>query len=51
LEHVVAGAEERDVVTLLAVDEVVAVPAEDEVGAVGAEKGIVARAAVDRHFD
>ena len=51
LEHVVAGAEERDVVALLAVDEVVAVAAEDEVGAVGAEKGIVARAAVDRHFD
>ena len=51
LEHVVAGAEERDVVALLAVDEVVAVAAEEEVGAVAAEKGVVAGAAVDRHAD
>ena len=48
LERVVAGAEERDVVALLAVDEVVAVAAEQDVDAVAAEQRVVARAAVDR---
>ena len=51
LEHVVAGAEERGVVALLAVDEVVAVAAEQEVGAVAAEDRVVARAAVDGDRD
>ncbi len=51
LERVVAGAEEGDVVALLAVDEVVAVAAEQRVGAVAAEDGVVAGAAVDRDGD
>ena len=51
LEGVVAGAEEGDVVALLAVDEVVAVAAEQSVDAVAAENGVVAAAAVDRDLD
>ena len=51
LEHVVAGAEEGDVVALLAVDEVVAVAAEEHVVAVAAEDGVVAGAAVDGDCD
>ena len=51
LEDVVAGAEERRVVALLAVDEVVAVAAEQQVGAVAAEDRVVAGAAVDRELD
>ena len=51
LERVVAGAEEGDVVALLAVDEVVAVAAEQQVDAVAAEDGVVARAAVDGDLD
>ena len=47
LERVVAGAQEGDVVALLAVDEVVAVAAEQEVDAVAAEQRVVAGAAVD----
>ena len=51
LERVVAGAEEGDVVALLAVDEVVVVTAEQHVGAVAAEERVVARAAVDGDLD
>ena len=45
LEHVVAGAEQRDVVAVVAEHEVVAVAAEERVGALAAEHGVVARAA------
>ena len=48
LERVVAGAEQGDVVALVAVDEVVAVAADQHVVAVAAEDRVVARAAVDR---
>ena len=51
LEYVVAGAEEGDVVALVAVDEVVAVAAEQGVGAVAAEDGVVAGAAVEGERD
>ena len=51
LEHVVAGAQERRVVALVAVDEVVAVAAEQQVGAVAAEDRVVARAAVEGELD
>ena len=51
LERVVAGAEERGVVALVAVDEVVAVAAEQHVGAVAADDRVVAGAAVDGDAD
>ena len=51
VECVVAGAEERDVVALVAVDEVVAVAAEQRIGAVAAEDRVVAGAAVDGELD
>ena len=51
LENVVAGAEEGEVVALLAVDEIIAVAAEQGVDAVAAEDGVVAGAAVDRELD
>ena len=51
LERVVAGAEERPVVTLVAVDDVVADAAEQDVGAVAAAERVVVRAAVDRDAD
>src|SRR5262249_6412392 len=41
LEHVVAGAEEGDVVALVAVDEVFAIPAKETVGAAAAEQHVV----------
>ena len=43
MEGVVAGAEQRHVVALVAVDEVVAVAADQQVGAVAAEDRVVAR--------
>ena len=43
LEHVVAGADECHIVTLLAVDEVVAIAAEQQVDAVAAEDRVIRR--------
>ena len=51
LERVVAGAQERHVVALLAIDEVVAVAAEQQVDAVAAEERVVAGAAVHGDLD
>ena len=51
MEHVVAAAEEGDVVALLTVDEVVVGAAKQQVGAVAAEDRVVARAAVDGDLD
>ena len=51
LEHVVAGADQRNVVALLAVDEVIAVAADQQIHAVAAQDRVVAGAAVDRHAD
>ena len=51
LEGVVAGAEEGDVVALLAVDEVVVDAAEQHVGTVAAEDRVVACTAVDGDRD
>jgi hypothetical protein len=47
LEDVVTGAEEGNVVAVVAENEVVAVTAEDRVGTLAAEDGVVAGAAVE----
>src|SRR5262249_49739568 len=51
LERVVAGAENGDVVALVAIDETVAVAAEQMVGTVATENGVVAGAAIARRAD
>ena len=51
LEAVDSGAEQGDVVALLAVDEVVAVASEQDVDSVAAEQRVVARTAVDGDAD
>ncbi len=51
LEYIIAGAEQGDVVGLVAVDEVIAVAAEQNVLAVAAEDRVVAGAAVDGELD
>ena len=51
LEHVVAGAHQREIVAVVAEDEVVAVAADQRVGALAAEDRVVAGAAVERQLD
>ena len=51
LEHVVAGAHQRDVVAVVAEDEVVAVAADQRVGALAAEDRVVAGAAIEGQLD
>ena len=51
LEAVVAGAEERHVVAVVAEDEVPAGPAEEHVGALAAEHAVVPGAAIDGQAD
>jgi hypothetical protein len=47
LEGVVAGAKQRDVVALIAVDKVVAVTAQQRVDAIATKDGVVTGATVD----
>jgi hypothetical protein len=48
MEGVVACPHQRDVVSLVRVDEVVPVPADEDLGAAAAEQGVVTGTTVDR---